>query len=110
MLLIFQERLCVQWEDLKKIEGKFPLSKNRFRTTTKGFPRKADMWMDKLNANAIEYSVAARGGFLNLIKVLRLTVLQDAVVIMGLFPQHPVFKNAISTDSPFSLFFKVSLF
>ena len=59
--------------------------------------------MDKLNSDAIGYNVAARG-FLSLMKVLRYTFLQDAVIMMGIFPQHPVFKNGIFSDPLFLTF------
>ncbi|KAG1512971.1 hypothetical protein G6F53_004786 [Rhizopus delemar] len=64
-------------------------------------------WLDKLDANVIEYNVAARG-FLILMKQLRITFLQDSVLIMKDFPAHPVFKHEIFSD-PLFITFKSTL-
>ncbi|KAG1057000.1 hypothetical protein G6F43_001132 [Rhizopus delemar] len=62
-----------------------------------------DKWLDKLDANVIEYNVAARG-FLTLMKQLRIIFLQDSVFIMKGFPAHAVFKHEIFSDPLFVIF------
>ncbi|KAG1560209.1 hypothetical protein G6F49_002912 [Rhizopus delemar] len=89
-----------------KVKGNFYLPRANLdpcvELQKKVFPL-VDEWLDKLDANAIEYNVAARG-FLILMKQLRITFLQDSVLIMKDFPAHPVFKHELFSDPLFVTF------
>lgn len=89
-----------------KAKGNLYLPRSNFvppaELQKKVFPP-VDEWLDKLDSNVIEYNVAARG-FVMLMKKLRMTFLQDSVLIMKHFPAHPVFKHEIFSDPLFLTF------
>ena len=58
----------------------------------KVFPQ-VDYWLEK-----IEPSQIAAAGFLRLLGVLRVTFLQDAVLMQEKYPRHPVFHSQIFQD------------
>ncbi|KAG1040322.1 hypothetical protein G6F43_012305 [Rhizopus delemar] len=88
-----------------KVKGNFYLPRANLdpcvELQKKVFPL-VDEWLDKLDANTIEYNVAR--GFLTLMKQLRITFLQDSALIMKDLPAHPVFKHDLFSDPLFVTF------
>lgn len=74
----------------------------------KMFPQ-VDEWMDKLNSGAAIENIAARG-FLKLLKIMRITFLQDAAIMINDFPHHRVFSHALFQDPLFLEFKRYAIF
>ncbi|KAI9243983.1 hypothetical protein EDC94DRAFT_496437, partial [Helicostylum pulchrum] len=70
------------------------------------FPQ-VDEWVGKLLSGEVGDDASARG-FLQLLKTMRITFLQDAVLIMKDFPHHRIFQHALFKD-PLFISFKNSL-
>lgn len=87
-------------------EGHFYLSRAQILPSEslqrKVFPS-VDHWYDRLAAGACQQSAAARG-FLELLKVLRITFLQDSVTMMEKLPHHPLWNNSLFLDTEYLSF------
>lgn len=70
----------------------------------KVFPQ-VDEWVGKLLSGEVGDDASARG-FLQLLKTMRITFLQDAVLIMKDFPHHRIFQHALFKDPLFISFKK----
>jgi hypothetical protein len=62
-----------------------------------------DLWLEKLQKSEIESNIAA-GGFLNLLKYLRVVVLQDSALLQIQHPETPLFKHSIFKSDEFKRF------
>jgi hypothetical protein len=84
-------------------EGQFYLPRAQVKPSTslanKVFPL-VDYWYDKIQSGACEKSTAACG-FLELLKQLRISFLQDSVFMMKGHPAHPLWLNQVFSDAEY---------
>ncbi|KAJ8537451.1 hypothetical protein ON010_g13147 [Phytophthora cinnamomi] len=66
------------------------------------FPQ-VEGWQEAINTEAAEQSIAS-GGFLELLQYLRKVVLQDAVLLQDIVPNHPIWKHSIFASQQFKIF------
>ncbi|KAJ8576337.1 hypothetical protein ON010_g2882 [Phytophthora cinnamomi] len=66
------------------------------------FPQ-VEGWQEAINTGAAEQSIAS-GGFLELLQYLRKVVLQDAVLLQDIVPNHPIWKHSIFASQQFKIF------
>lgn len=87
-------------------EGHFYLSRAQLMPSQnllkKVFPD-VDYWYDRIASGACQQTAAARG-FLDLLKVLRISFLQDSVVMKERHPHHPLWNHPIFHDSEYIAF------
>ncbi|KAL3702058.1 hypothetical protein R1sor_020080 [Riccia sorocarpa] len=87
-------------------QGQFFLSRMAVtppsQLTSKLFPQ-VEYWLSKLEVGDCEQSIAA-GGFLHLLKLLRIVILQDSVFLRIRHPTHPVWKHGVFSDPSYISF------
>ncbi|KAL3675821.1 hypothetical protein R1sor_025769 [Riccia sorocarpa] len=87
-------------------QGQFFLSRMAVtppsQLTSKLFPQ-VEYWLSKLEVGDCEQSIAA-GGFLHLLKLLRIVILQDSVFLRIRHPTHPVWKHCVFSDPSYISF------
>lgn len=66
------------------------------------FPQ-VEMWKQALDAKRCEQTIAA-GGFLELLLYLRKVILQDAIFMQDLFPNHPMWQHPVFQSTEFLAF------
>ncbi len=71
----------------------------------------ADVWLDHMESyhpskedNKVVRLDLAGSGFLRLLRVLRIVLLQDSVLLRKLFPQHPLWKDSLFSCEEYQQF------